>query len=287
MERIADSNRDFEWEVVFHTPSEQAARIYFSLESAGRQVCHRPIPLVRKQFDNYILLYTNGGQGRLLYEGAAYTLNKGDFFFIDGNLLHEYACSDTYWEYYWVSFNGQNATQFYQQFWKMTEKAVASLPYEEEFIGMLRHILELKAHEDPHFDPRVSSMLYKTLTDLMILLESNRIQASLGTANERVADAISYIHDHFQETISLSDIAAHIYLDKYHLVRIFKAATAYTPYEYLLNLRIDKAKPLLLYTAEKVEDIAKMVGFSNTSCFISAFRRRERKTPLKYRSMGG
>ena len=101
------------------------------------------------------------------------------------------------------------------------------------------------------------------------------------------AGALDYIHGHYQENISLSDVAAHVYLDKYHLVRVFKAATGYTPYEYLLNLRIDKSKPLLLYTAERVEDIARMVGFSNASCFISAFKRREGKTPLKYRSTGG
>lgn len=286
MPQIADSNRFSEWEMVFHTPSEQAAELYFSLESAGHQVCHRPDPVQRSGFGNYVLIYTAGGQDRLLYEGAAYPLSKGDFFFIDGNQPHAYGFTGC-WEYYWVSFKGQNAALFYKQFRELADGVVAGLPYGPEFTGMVRHILELKAHEDMYFDPRMSAMLYKALADLMILLKSTHMQARWGSAREGIAGALDYIHGHYQENISLSDVAAHVYLDKYHLVRVFKAATGYTPYEYLLNLRIDKSKPLLLYTAERVEDIARMVGFSNASCFISAFKRREGKTPLKYRSTGG
>lgn len=287
MQHLADSNRDSQWEVAFHTPSQQAAQLYFSLESAGHQIYHRPVPLVRSGFGNYILLCTAGGLGRLIYEGETYTLNAGDFFFIDGNALHEYASAGAHWEYYWVSFRGQNAEQFYRQFRQLAGGPVAPLPYMAEFTGAVGHILELKAHEDLHFDPRVSVMLYKVLADVMILLKNIRVQTGWGAANEGIAGAIAYIHDHYREDISLSDIAAHVYLDKFHLVRIFKAATAYTPYEYLLNLRIDKSKPRLLYTSEKVEDIARSVGFSGASCFISAFKRREGKTPHKYRSTGG
>ena len=283
-ERIMDSNEFSQWEVIFHNPSDKSKELYYALESVGRQIFYKSLPLVRSDYNCFLILLTLDGRGTLKYKGINYTLNPGDFFFIDCNILQEYMADGDMWENCWISFWGQNSRSFYEAFRELAGGVVANPEYAKEFRGMVSRILELKSHNDMNFDPRVSAIIYKMLVDIMILLKNKNSNSDGEKRNANISAAIKYINTHYQKDIQLDDIADHIFINKFHLIRIFKAATGYSPYEYLLNLRIDKSKEYLLYTNEKIEDIALRVGFTNTSCFINAFKRREGKTPLKYRN---
>ena len=182
-----------------------------------------------------------------------------------------------------MAFYGQNSEHFYKSFWNETDGAVVNNGYAKEFIGAVSRIFELREHNDINFDAHTSAIIYKVLVDFMVLLRNMNLKNSLEKRNDKIATVIDYFNKNYQNEIQLDDVVRDIFVDKFHFIRIFKAATGYSPYEYLLNLRIDKSKTQLLYTADKVEDIARQVGFNNTSCFINAFKRREGKTPLKYR----
>ena len=72
-------------------------------------------------------------------------------------------------------------------------------------------------------------------------------------------------------------------MSKYHLSRIFKKYTGFSPYEYLLNERLTQGKTLLQNTRLSVEEIAQRVGFNSASHFIRMFRKYEGLTPLQFR----
>ena len=71
-------------------------------------------------------------------------------------------------------------------------------------------------------------------------------------------------------------------MSKYHLSRIFKKYTGFSPYEYLLNERLTQENPLQ-NTRLSVEEIAQRVGFNSASHFIRMFRKYEGLTPLQFR----
>ena len=70
----------------------------------------------------------------------------------------------------------------------------------------------------------------------------------------------------------------------YHFSRQFKKRTGFAPYEYLIKLRLSKAKALLS-SDMSIADIANAVGFPNPSAFIRLFKKFENTTPNKYRSL--
>jgi AraC family transcriptional regulator len=69
----------------------------------------------------------------------------------------------------------------------------------------------------------------------------------------------------------------------YHFSRLFKQSTGLSPYQYVTNSRIEKAKRLLVQTEEAINQIGQQVGFPNQSHFTNVFRKAMGVTPKAYR----
>ncbi|ASA25216.1 helix-turn-helix domain-containing protein [Paenibacillus donghaensis] len=94
---------------------------------------------------------------------------------------------------------------------------------------------------------------------------------------------IQYMENHLQDNIGLQDIASHVNMGISSVSNIFKEETGTTVYDYLTNLRIDKACELLSGSGMKIADIAMLVGYQNENSFIRAFRKIKSITPGKFR----
>lgn len=97
------------------------------------------------------------------------------------------------------------------------------------------------------------------------------------------ADIIEYLNDNISQPIRLSDICEKFSYSLSSIKRIFKSETGCTVIDYLNNLRINKAKELLVYSNSSIENIAGMLGFSNTYYFSNCFKNKVGESPLKYR----
>ena len=96
--------------------------------------------------------------------------------------------------------------------------------------------------------------------------------------------SVKYIREHFDEPISVAQLAK---LENYNIAYFndwFKQKTGYTPSHYLLLYRIEKAKELLQYTNYKMIEIAVQVGFGSNAAFCRAFKRTEGLSPAQYRA---
>jgi len=83
--------------------------------------------------------------------------------------------------------------------------------------------------------------------------------------------------------LSLQVLAKESGYSRVHFVRMFRAATGYTPHNYLLKLRLDRARELLASPALSLTDIALECGFSSHSHLSRVFRQVLGATPSEYR----
>jgi AraC family transcriptional regulator len=97
---------------------------------------------------------------------------------------------------------------------------------------------------------------------------------------KRVQD---YVNGHFDQPLSLDDLAAVSGLSRMHFAAQFRAATGYQPHEYLLSRRIEYAKGLLLNSRVSIAEVALRVGFSAQSHFSTVFKRFVGQTPARWR----
>lgn len=113
------------------------------------------------------------------------------------------------------------------------------------------------------------------------------IEQLLGKEEENVHYIITkakyYIDEHLTEDISVSSIAASLYITPNYFSRLFKRVTGEGCNEYIVRKRIEKAKSLLETTSMKTGKIAMMVGYRDTNYFSLAFKKHTGKSPTKYR----
>ncbi len=100
---------------------------------------------------------------------------------------------------------------------------------------------------------------------------------------KRLTLAREYIISNYNTDIELEDIARHACLSVNHLLRTFKQAFGQSPHQYLIKVRVDRAKYLLRNTNYTINEIVEIIGFECPSSFIRLFKSINKVTPGKYR----
>ncbi|WP_280835083.1 helix-turn-helix transcriptional regulator [Mycolicibacterium frederiksbergense] len=95
---------------------------------------------------------------------------------------------------------------------------------------------------------------------------------------------VAFLEDGIDSEITLETLARQASMSVSGFIKAFRAAFHTTPYQFLLDLRINRAKSLLLNTTRTVTEISAMVGFSTPNHFATAFRNRVGVSPRAYRS---
>lgn len=103
--------------------------------------------------------------------------------------------------------------------------------------------------------------------------------------SRKLNDILAYIHDHYDEELSIEQFAGTMNMSVGHFSRIFKEEVGEKYVEYIAKYRLAKAKELLLQTDLKMDDIAAKVGYWGRNSFIRMFRKYEGITPAKYRAL--
>ena len=112
---------------------------------------------------------------------------------------------------------------------------------------------------------------------------------SFESANKKyvVEQIVNYFEDHYNEKISLDQIAENMYLSPFYISKIFKSETGATPIRHLINIRLEKAKELLESGyAGSIQEVAASVGYDDAYHFSKLFKKHYGITPSQARKSG-
>ena len=102
-------------------------------------------------------------------------------------------------------------------------------------------------------------------------------------ANRLVREAKAYMDAHFCEDCTLEAVAAHVHVSANHLHTVFLRAEGKTPFAYVQEKRVEKAKQLILRGESSLAQIALDTGFCSQSHFTATFKKSTGQTPARYR----
>jgi AraC family transcriptional regulator len=94
---------------------------------------------------------------------------------------------------------------------------------------------------------------------------------------------LDYIEEHLGAKLTVEDIAAAVELSKCHFARVFKSTLGISPMAYVAARRVERAKCMMIDSAESLADIALSCGFADQSHFSRQFRRAVGVTPGQWR----
>lgn len=105
-----------------------------------------------------------------------------------------------------------------------------------------------------------------------------------GLSQRQLLQVLEYINEHLERDITLVDLAASIGISQFHFSHLFKQSIGTSPYQYLLQQRVERAKQLLKQTERSIMDIAFSCGFNSHSHLSKQFRQLTGMTPKAYRA---
>lgn len=93
----------------------------------------------------------------------------------------------------------------------------------------------------------------------------------------------SFVRDNISERISITDMANLVQMSPSRFSRAFRLTTGETPYHFVMRMRVDGAKSMLMESRLSATEIGSIYGFSSQSHFVKVFRQFTNVTPRKYR----
>lgn len=222
------------------------------------------------------------GRGEVTINGIRSIIYPGDCFFIPSHIPHLYHKLDSEWLLDIVGFDGELVPAL-TAFLKIDQPGIFQMTCREFFPDFVQKLTDLSSSRDSGIKQIFSKACYAFLLDISAF--TLRIPGSISLPGSGlVMEIVSYLEAHYQEEISLDCLSASLGKTKEYLCSVFKKGTGHTIIFHLTEMRIARARTLLLsFPDKKVEEIARECGFSNPSYFGARFKAFCKVTPEQYR----
>lgn len=251
------------------------------LQIAG--ISHTQDPVVRPRgIQPWQWFYCVQGCGEVTLNGRKGIVRPGECFYIPSYLPHIYRGVESPWILHITGFGGEIASTLTAAL-DMDRPGIYHLSGQHffpDFAELLRQKIESGS---PTLKSDLSKICYSFLLDLSAIISTPASSVS-AQGDQLSMEIISYLEAHLSETVSLDDLAASLGKTKEYLCTHFKNATGRTIISQLTEIRIARARVLLLnFPHRKVSEIARECGFSTPSYFGAKFRAYCQMTPEQYR----
>ena len=156
-------------------------------------------------------------------------------------------------------------------------------PQLEMIDGLFRLCIKEYELSPPDFSC-LKMMINCLLTKVLSCEGTHNAQSPSSTSTDPLQAVILFMHTHFHESPTLSQVAKIAHYNSSYFSTIFRAEFGMSYTEYLSRIKIDYAKKLLLSTDLSVEKICQQSGFSSPSSFLQTFKKLVGTTPTNFRT---
>ena len=226
----------------------------------------------------YTFEYILEGSGVVEENDQVTTVSKGDMYILHkGAQQKYYSNEDDPWEKIWFNIDGTIIQPLLNSYNLSQTIVVRNI----DICDLFREFFDITSQKDHN--------TYQTIydeTSVVFLKILHRVSNHILTAPSLTLEAEmlkKYIDAHYNEKISIDDLAKLIFRSTVQVNRIFKSAYGLTPYNYMLNRRIETAKYLLETTHRSISTIAFQLNFTDDHYFSAYFKKKVGLSPKEYR----
>ncbi len=256
------------------------------LVACGMEDCDPGAVNGPEERDCYHLHAVRSGCGTLNVHGMEFTIREGQMFLLkDGEVVRYAADEQDPWSYCWVTFNGSDARRLSEDIGFAENVYVRDIDISAEaFFDLIRRM-----HRHPEMnavnDLYRKGVLMEFLALAMdacgggALSEQRKRSRNVDDYIDRAADFIHYNY----RTIDVGDVVNFIGFSRGYFTTAFRKRKGMSVQEYLLKVRMQRAKELLAGTNLQIQEIGKMAGYEDQLNFSRIFRKYEGISPSEYR----
>lgn len=251
--------------------------------------------------DCYLFLFVTNGKGKLKYKEVTYTVSEGycallscqnpyDYYPTDGKLTVKYIyfagfhMKEIYEKYIsnggipcFRSYGPKMYIQEWEQIYTIASEGIkisSSIKFnrEEKIVSSFSISQDMEMY----------TALVSLTTSLVKAGEHARISACRPPEKRNIQDVKDYLERNYQEKISLDDLAEMFFINKFSLTRLFRGEFGISVGDYLIQMRLSRAKSLLGSSNMSVREIGNICGFKNINYFCKIFKKWEGISPGEF-----
>lgn len=284
---------------VIYTPSTFARSSLIHLQEIGTLQASHPHKNERDGLSSCLFFTVLRGSGQLTYDGETYVLHSGDCVFIDCKKPYSHETGNNtsrdqvdtvgtadpineLWSLQWVHFYGPNMGAIYRKYQERGGKPVFKTSQLSSYHDILDELYNIASSTDYVRDMRI----HEKLSSLLILLMEDawdvKWSSVKGNDSLDIQQVKDYLDTNFKEKLTLDDLAAHFFINKYYLLNLFKDHYGITINAYLNQVRITYIKQQLRFTDKTLEQVAAELQID--SAYLSRlFKKIEGVSPTQFR----
>lgn len=232
----------------------------------------------------YQLIYITKGGGIFESDGCREEVAAGSVILLHPQVRHRYRPHlNTGWDELWVGFKGPFIDNIIAKSYFTPAKAVFKVGYNETIINLFNDIIKFSKEEKPGYQPVISGAIIY----LLGLLNADEQQSNLpeqDMAVEIVSKARMIFREKVFEKISPEQVADELQVGYSWFRKVFKKYTGLAPGQYLIQLKIQKAKELLADPSKLIKEIAFELNLESPLYFSKLFKEKTGLTPIAYRN---
>ncbi len=227
----------------------------------------------------YALVFIQAGAAVFSFPQESFAVQKNSLVFLPkGASYRTDATGDDNYHFTVLSFQLKNADVLARLALPYVTRPKSPHLYQHSF----RLAAQLWQRKDILYKLKCQSILSEILHQFLFETASNIFDSRLA---EKLSSAFEIMNRYYTEQLSIGDLAASCKLSQSHFRRLFNQAYGLSPMQYLMNLRINKAKDLIHSDLYSITELAERSGFANIYYFSRVFREFTGFSPTEYRNL--
>ncbi|MDB5231016.1 MAG: AraC family transcriptional regulator [Chitinophagaceae bacterium] len=234
--------------------------------------------------NSYNIIFISKGRGTFESAKTKSTIvEAGTCFFLYPGVWHRYKPDlNSGWEEFWVGFNGKFSHELMHKNFSSSENPFIHVGYNQELLSLFTHLFDTVKKGSRGYPQVIAGI---TLQILAIL---NSVSLYDNTNNDVTSMLIEkakfLIQESLEKPLDMAMLLKELPIGYSRFRKAFKTITGESPNQYHLNLRLNRAKNLLLTTNLNINEVADQTGFDSVFYFSKLFKIKNGVSPKNYRA---
>lgn len=246
--------------------------ISYVANSANRQSENEMTKGIHRNSDLFVFILD--GLAEYFFDGKKHCVRSGDLIYISNGTFYDRHILSDYYHFICVDFS-----------FDVPANTISSqiFPAMQDMDTYFKKLYKVWGARETSFHLKSMSILYDICSRLVKEELSTYIPEHKRDVFKNILEDIS--ENYTNKDISVQSLAKTANMSEVHFRKIFKTIYKKSPLQYIIFLRLERAKELLAFESTPVSEIGDMLGFADSCHFSRVFKQKTGYTPLEYRKM--
>jgi AraC-like DNA-binding protein len=185
------------------------------------------------------------------------------------------------WNEHWISFRGRHIDELVRNGFLSLDQPVLHTGLDDSILHPFLAAIGRVRAEPIGYQQMIAADVLEILAAALAAVRRQRSNSRVETV---VREAKAMLEQQMAKIVTIDRLAAHFQLSEKHFRRVFKDHTGLSPYQYYLQIRVHRAKEMLLGTTLSIKEIAAALHFETPFHFSSVFKKKTGMSPSQWRN---